>query len=655
MRLLPSLTRWSRLSSRFPALDASSNKESSSEQGRIVSLTVEPMRWLTGGALIGALTLLLIFLGLLLWEGAMAFWPRKLYLIQTTDQQAWLVELVREETFTPLRTKPDSHSEGGLPLRQLLYLGAPGMGVQPLRWVPTAAYQEVKLPKAALSVELISGERFHGIPLALSEEERPPLTRPADIIARWQQLRTELDAWRNWKASTRRELSRLSERLEQAQKEHRKALRLRPQDAFGINREWDLQRQALEKSIQSAQQQLNEILAQQPTVRLTLQVFPGPKPEQYTIDGIDLIRLYPANQLSALDRIGVVLDRWFSFLTEQPRAANSAGGVMPALWGTIVMTLLMSVIAAPFGLITALHLREYARPGALLLLVRISLRNLAGVPSIVYGVFGLGFFCYVLGGYLDGGADAVGWAPWPAKTWWLAVALTAFCGTGAFLLGLRQFAGIDPQGPLLYRLRGMLSLTLWAICLVFFVVLIATIPGFQGLYRSNLPEPTFGTGGLLWASITMALLTLPVVVVSTEEALASVPFSLREGSYACGASQWQTIRRVVLPRALPGMLTGLVLAMARAAGEVAPLMLVGTVKLAPEVPWKERFPFVRLEDQFMHLGYHLFDVGFQSQNGELSRSLVFATALLLVAIVFVLNLSAVWLRAWLRHQYPLSA
>ncbi len=171
------------------------------------------------------------------------------------------------------------------------------------------------------------------------------------------------------------------------------------------------------------------------------------------------------------------------------------------------MTLLMTIFVVPFGVLAALYLREYAKQGPIVSVVRIAINNLAGVPSIVYGVFGLGFFCYIVGG------------------------------------------GID-----------------------------------QLFFPERLPNPTYGKGGVLWASLTLALLTLPVVIVATEEALSAVPGSLREGSYACGASKWQTMRRIVLPRAMPGIMTGMILAMARGAGEVAPLMLVGAVKLAPELP-----------------------------------------------------------------------
>jgi phosphate transport system permease protein len=287
-----------------------------------------------------------------------------------------------------------------------------------------------------------------------------------------------------------------------------------------------------------------------------------------------LVRFYPANGLGLAEKLGVYLSRWREFLVDEPREANTEGGIMPAIFGTFALTVLMVVAVAPFGVITALYLREYARQGRIVAAVRISVNNLAGVPSIVYGVFGLGFFAYFLGGTID-----------------------------------------------------------------------------QLFFPERLPSPTFGTGGLLWSSLTLALLTVPVVIVATEEALAAVPRSMREGSLACGASKWQTIQRIVLPRAMPGIMTGIILAMARGAGEVAPLMLVGVVKLAPELPIDGYFPFVHLERSFMHLGFHIYDVGFQSRNSEAGKPMVFVTTLLLIALIFVMNIGAIAIRNRLKRKF----
>ena len=284
------------------------------------------------------------------------------------------------------------------------------------------------------------------------------------------------------------------------------------------------------------------------------------------------------NRLGAGGKLRLYLARAGHFVADEPRESNTEGGIFPAIFGTVMMVFIMSFAVTPLGVLAALYLREYAKQGPLVRLVRIAVNNLAGVPSIVFGVFGLGFFVYLVGGSLD-----------------------------------RLF------------------------------------------YPEALPTPTFGTGGILWASLTLALLTVPVVIVAAEEGLAAVPRIVREGSLALGATKWETIRRVVLPAAAPGILTGMILAMARAAGEVAPLMIVGMVKLAPALPIDGRPPFVHLERKFMHLGFHIYDVGFQSPNVEATTPLVFATALLLILVVTAMNLLAIGLRNHLRRKYAGSA
>jgi phosphate transport system permease protein len=343
-----------------------------------------------------------------------------------------------------------------------------------------------------------------------------------------------------------------------------------------------------------------------------------------------IVRAFPANQLDLWGKIEVYGSRWWEFVADDPRESNTAGGVFPAIWGTVVMTLLMSLAVVPFGVLAALYLREYAKSGPIISAVRIAINNLAGVPSIVFGVFGLGFFCYLVGAFIDGGPKQIQVEPLPPMSWWLGVGAVTIIGPAAFLLSL---AG-----------RGARRL----------LYLLTHIPWFHGFYQAELPNPTFGTGGLLWAALTLALLTLPVVIVATEEALASVPNSMREGSYACGASKWQTIWRIVLPRALPGIMTGMILAMARGAGEVAPLMLVGAQQHAPMLPMDGVFPYLHPTRSFMHLGYHIFEVGFHSPDSEAGRPMVYTTTLLLIAIVALLNLAAVWLRSKLRQRYHVS-
>ena len=295
---------------------------------------------------------------------------------------------------------------------------------------------------------------------------------------------------------------------------------------------------------------------------------------QIKIKVSDVLHTWQPNQLGSLQKSALYLSKLWRFLSENPREANTEGGVFPAIFGTVLMVLLMSVIVTPFGVIAAVYLREYAKQGPLVRIIRVAVNNLAGVPSIVYGVFGLGFFVYFLGGNID-----------------------------------------------------------------------------QLFYPEALPAPTFGTPGLIWASLTLALLTVPVVIVSTEEGLTRIPRSLREGSMALGATQAETLFRVILPMASPAILTGVILAVARAAGEVAPLMLVGVVKLAPTLPLDANFPYLHLDRKFMHLGFHIYDVGFQSPNVEAARPLVYATALLLVTLIVGLNLTAITLRGRLERVY----
>ena len=286
------------------------------------------------------------------------------------------------------------------------------------------------------------------------------------------------------------------------------------------------------------------------------------------------MRLIRPNALGAVGRTEVYLSRLREFLLDEPRESNTEGGIFPALFGTVLMVLLMAFAVTPFGVLAAIYLREYSRGGPLVRTIRVAVHNLAGVPSIVFGVFGLGFFVYGVGGFID-----------------------------------RLF------------------------------------------FADALPTPTFGTGGILWASLTLALLTVPVVIVATEEGLDSVPEIARQGSRALGATRFETLRRVILPAASPGILTGLILAMSRAAGEVAPLMVVGMVKLAPALPVDGEFPYLHLDRKFMHLGFHIYDVGFQSPNVEAVLPLVYATALLLIGVVLVSNLAAILLRNRLRRRY----
>jgi ABC-type phosphate transport system permease subunit len=356
-------------------------------------------------------------------------------------------------------------------------------------------------------------------------------------------------------------------------------------------------------------------------------------------------RMVEANALGFAERLGVYFGRWGDFLSQPPGEAPGTGGVFPVIVGTVILTLLLTVSVVPLGVVAALYLREYAKQGVATSLVRIAINNLAGVPSIVYGMFGLGFFCYTLGGYIDAGAgeSALGRPAWWAGV--VGVALVLMLGMAVWLLAPRAERD-DRRG----KWVGVVSGACWLGAVALAGWLIFTTPYFHGFFAEKLPtQQTFGGRGILWASLTLALLTLPVVIVATEEAIAAVPGSMREGSFGCGASRWQTIRRIVLPAAMPGIMTGAILAMARGAGEVAPLMLVGAVNLAPTLPVSGEAPYLHGDRTFMHLGFHIYNLGFQSPDAEATEPLVWTITLLLVAIVFALNLVAVLLRARLRR------
>lgn len=363
-----------------------------------------------------------------------------------------------------------------------------------------------------------------------------------------------------------------------------------------------------------------------------------------------IVRAFAANQLSWWDKLSIYGDRWREFLLENPREANTEGGVFPAIWGTIVMTLIMTIAVVPFGVMAALYLREYTKSGPLVSMIRISINNLAGVPSIVYGVFGFSFFCYTIGAFVDGGAKNADIQPWPPAIWFMVLGVVSAMGTVAFFFSFTSGGPSHAQTGF-KRIAARMALVLWLVSVVVAGVLVLKSPFFEGFYREYLPNPTFGKGGLLWAALTLSLLTLPVVIVATEEALAAVPNSLREGSLACGASKWQTIYRIILPHARPGILTGAILAMARGAGEVAPLMLVGALASAPDLPLDGEFPFFHGSRSFMHLGYQIYTLGFQSQNSEAAKPMVFTCTLLLILIVAALNISAIYLRSRLKRQF----
>ena len=520
----------------------------------------ESMVWIMGGALAVCAVMVIGLLTLVVWQGGTTFWPRPVERIQLTNGTALMGEVTRRETMTP---------------RRLVRTGNFERTGTHFEWVSDETIASESRPEWAVVLERRTWGRFYGVPVEYRVDGRVIASGPE---AAWREFETThdrvLDRFRRRYRLQRDDFGALNASAERgrlstvrAEREHGAGSPEYQKAAAIFNGEqaaMAAERRAFEDEIHALDQE---------NARYELR-FVTAKGDTAAIAVADIVRGYPPNRLSATHKLGVYLSRWKEFLTDEPREANSEGGVFPAIVGTIVMTFLMSIAVVPFGVLAALYLREYARAGVVVSAVRVAINNLAGVPSIVFGVFGLGFFCYIMGASID-----------------------------------------------------------------------------HAFFADRLPNPTYGKGGVIWASLTLALLTLPVVVVATEEALAAVPRSMREGSYACGASKWQTIRRIVLPRAMPGIMTGFILAIARGAGEVAPLMLVGAVKLAPALPIDSTAPFVHPERSFMHLGFHIYDVGFQSQNSEAAKPMVFTTTLLLIAMIALLNVVAIQVRTRLRRKF----
>jgi phosphate transport system permease protein len=550
----------------------------------------EPMVWLTAGSLCLALLMIAGLLGLVLVQGTSSFWPREVVRVELDGGRALMGEVTVEEVYRPEPTVLEALSPevaarargaldalDGAARRRMLRIGNYELTNEHFAWVGDLEQLPgtETLPDWALVLERRTWGRFYGLPQAFQVDGQIVASDPAGV---WERFEAEHGpASERWTEIRRLEQGAIGV-VNGLQEDARLALRRVEIEHGKGSPEWQLEQHELTRVTAECEQRYGEIQQQIRSLRqenqryeLVLETGDG-KLKAIPLDQVVLA--YPANRLGLGAKLGVYLSRWREFLFDEPREANSEGGVMPAIFGTVVMTLIMSLAVVPFGVLAALYLREYAKPGLIVSVVRIAVNNLAGVPSIVFGVFGLGFFCYIIGAGFDG----------------------------------------------------------W-------------------LYPERLPNPTFGKGGLLWSSLTLALLTLPVVIVATEEALAAVPGSMREGSYACGATKWQTIQRIVLPRALPGIMTGMILAIARGAGEVAPLMLVGAVKLAPKLPLDGEFPFLHPQRSFMHLGFHIYDLGFQSPNSEAAKPMVYTTTLLLIGIIVLLNIAAIVVRSRLRRRF----
>ena len=639
------------------------------KRGRGNSLTAhgEPSIWLNGGALAVAIFMIVGLLALVVVQGASTFWPIPVVQVKTVAGQTLLGEVTRSESFKPEQgvfdALPPGEREpalaqaaqtGGVVRRRLLRTGNFDLTGVHHHWISDFQIAAEETPPWALVVERYNWGNFYGTPTAFfidgkKETDNPERAwelfkehHPA-VLARLQQM---ISLERNDLGELRREENDARLALKDAELRHGK-------DSSAYTAA-DARFKKVQKKAALAGDRINgkiaALNAQNDVFQMELVTCDGQR-KKIPLAQID--RAYPANQLGLSDKLAIYCSRWGEFLSADPREGNTEGGVLPAIWGTVAMTLLMSLAVVPFGVLSALYLREYAKSGPIISAVRIAINNLAGVPSIVFGAFGLGFFCYLCGKFIDGGPRHINVEPLPGWPWWSTLTAAILISLVAFTL----FIGSNRASTRKSRWSGPLRLgagMLWLTCLGLVLLLIVRSPYFDGLYRANLPGPTFGTGGVLWAALTLSLLTLPVVIVATEEALAAVPNSMREGSYACGASKWQTIWHIVLPRAMPGIMTGMILAMARGAGEVAPIMLVGAVKNVGHLPVDGVFPYVHLQRSFMHLGFHIYDVGFQSPNSEAARPMVYTTTLLLIAIIAILNLMAVWLRRRLRARFLVS-
>ncbi|APQ12774.1 phosphate ABC transporter, permease protein PstA [Pseudomonas oryzihabitans] len=539
-----------------------------------------PGIWLSAGAVTLAVLMTLGLIGIIAVRGLAHFWPAEVvqarYAPPGLPARLVLGEVVQTETVPVERLR-----SAGLPLptnagetltRELFKVGNRDLYGSDFVWLIGNWLQDRRTPAEVLVLERRGWGNFYGYVVELREDGRQIAKGAAALPELQRRLQRTQVLSERLERLEKQDIGSVNHALERLRLEGR-ALQLDGRLDAAAQADLASRRAELDARYGELEAQLASLRQERRRDSVVVRDVEG-RTLELNLDRI--VRAYQPNAMGLGAKLGFYGTKLWEFLSADPREANTEGGVFPAIFGTVMMTLLMAVIVTPFGVIAAIYLREYARQGLLTRIIRIAVNNLAGVPAIVYGVFGLGFFVYVLGGSLD-----------------------------------------------------------------------------QLFFRASLPTPTFGTPGLLWASLTLAILAMPVVIVATEEGLARIPRSIREGSLALGATQAETLWKVVLPLASPAMMTGLILAVARAAGEVAPLMLVGVVKLAPALPLDGNYPYLHLDQKIMHLGFHIYDVGFQSPNVEAARPLVYATALLLVLVIAGLNLSAVFLRNRLREKYRL--
>lgn len=531
-----------------------------------------PWVWLSAAGVSVSLISVIGLLWLIASRGLSYFWPSDLYQFEMTDHlgnNSVVIGEIYDRESIPVSQL--SHTalkidEGVETVDRLLVkTGNRELVSLDFRWILVPEITKQSTPEDLMVIERRTNGNFYGrIDKLIKDGKEVPLSELDSMLDRVNEFQSQINTLQKKNIGA---INYKLERLRLKERKHDLKGTLSDKvssDISAENKELEAQYQVLETELLA----LREEVARDKLIAIAM------GGESVTIGFDKILDIHFNNQMGVFGKAVLFIQQIGGFLGDDPREANTEGGVFPAIFGTVLMVLLMTVIVSPFGVVAAIYLHEYAGKNALTKVLRIAVINLAGVPSIVYGVFGLGFFVYILGGSID-----------------------------------------------------------------------------QLFYPETLPSPTFGTPGVLWSAITLAILTLPVVIVSTEEGLSRIPSSMRLGSLALGATKAETLWRIILPIASPAIMTGIILAIARAAGEVAPLMLVGVVKMAPNLPLDGNFPFLHLDRKFMHLGFHIYDVGFQSPNVEAARPLVFATALLLVTIIVALNMTAVSIRNRLREKY----
>jgi len=536
-----------------------------------------PWIWFTAGAVSINLVLVIGLLLLIAVRGLGHFWPADIVEYHYRDQQGLDSLIVGEQVATALLPTAQARAAGHEVLNNAEYLeqhlvktGNRDILGSDFRWILQQYITGIAHPDDLACIERREWGNFYGRLVAVKEDGNVLAQGGSAWSVAQQKLNDALALHEQIDRLQNKDIGAINYNLERLRLRQRK-LELEGTWSADTEREFAAQKQAYQVQYQQIQQQLAQLNREIKRVNLVVAEAGG---REVNLPLHRVVKLTRPNAMSTFDKSIEYVARFIDFIKEEPREANTEGGIFPAIFGTVLMVLLMAVVVTPFGVIAAVYLREYAKQGFITRVIRIAVNNLAGVPSIVYGVFGLGFFVYIIGGNID-----------------------------------RLF------------------------------------------YPEAAPAPVFGTPGLLWAALTLALMTLPVVIVATEEGLSRIPKSIREGSLALGATKAETLWRTVLPMASPAIMTGLILAVARAAGEVAPLMLVGVVKLAPTLPLDGNFPYLHLDRKFMHLGFHIYDVGFQSPNVEAARPLVYATSLLLVMVIVGLNMTAIAIRNNLREKY----